>query len=300
MWFVKGGRTNALAVLSRRWETVAKNRGTLPMTILPSDTHIHTPLCKHARGEPAEYAASAQRRRVGEIIFCDHAPAPDGYDPVSRMSLAQFGEYAQAIRDLRDACDGLSIGLGIEADYYPGCADFLENWLPAQEFDMVIGSVHAIDGWGFDDPAYIAGWSSVNVKEVWRRYFELICELAETGMYDVVAHLDLPKKFGHRISDADLREIAWPALDRIAAAGMAIELNTGGLRKPVKEIYPSGYLLSLIRQHNIPICFGSDAHAPEEVAHAFEDAVALAEQAGYNGYVRFGGRRKTFVAFSGS
>lgn len=268
------------------------------MNRLPSDAHLHTPLCKHAGGEPARYADEARAGGVGEIVFCDHAPAPDGYDAQHRMDLAQFPEYRRAVRALGESRDRPRIGFGIEADYYEGCEGFLRDWLPAQDFDLVIGSVHFIGDWGFDDPLQAGVWDSVNVVGAWGRYFDLIGRLADTGMYDVVGHLDLPKKFGHRIGEADLRDVACPALDRIAASGMAIEINTGGLRKPVREIYPSPVLLSLVRARGIPICFGSDAHAPDEVGYAFGDAVALAEAAGYRGYVRFQGRKKTATPFS--
>lgn len=268
------------------------------MSTLPPDTHMHTPLCKHAEGEPAEYVTAAAARDLRELIFCDHAPAPDGYDPTNRMLLEQFPEYRNAIRDLQESYDDAAIGFGIESDYYEGCTSFQSEWLPAQEFDLVIGSVHFIGDWGFDNPINADVWASVDVKGAWQRYFGLISELAGTGMYDVVGHLDLPKKFGHRMKDPDLKEAAQPALDLIAAAGMAIEINTGGLRKPVKEMYPSPLLLSLARERDIPVCFGSDAHSPKEVGHAFGEAVALAEEAGYNGYARFSGRRRTFTPFS--
>ncbi|MEI6810142.1 MAG: PHP-associated domain-containing protein, partial [bacterium] len=103
----------------------------------------------------------------------------------------------------------------------------------------------------------------------------------------VVGHIDLPKKFGHRLKDKDLKEMAQPVLDRIAAAGMAVELNTGGLRKPVEEIYPSALLLSLIREREIPICFGSDAHEPGHVGMDFDKALRLAKDVGYTTFVKF-------------
>jgi histidinol-phosphatase (PHP family) len=111
--------------------------------------------------------------------------------------------------------------------------------------------------------------------------------------------MDLPKKFGHRLDERILTEIAKPALDRIAAAGMAVELNTGGLRYPVAEIYPSLLLLELCRARAIPIVFGSDAHAADRVGHAFEQAVKLAADAGYTHSMRFRGRKGEPVPLPG-
>jgi len=257
---------------------------------LPADYHIHTFLCKHAEGMPADYVAAARARGVPEMCFADHAPAPDGYDPGVRMSIEQFPEYVEMISALRGGT-APHVLYGIEADYYEGCRAFLESWLPEQDFDLVLGSVHYINDWGFDHPDNLAVWDSVDVTETWRKYFDLLGALADTRLFDIVGHLDLPKKFGHRTEEGALTEIAAPVLDRVAAAGMAVELNTGGLRCPVGEIYPSLLVLELCRERNIPIVFGSDAHSADCVGHAFEQAVNLAAQAGYTESLRFRARK---------
>jgi len=244
------------------------------------DYHMHTHLCRHAEGEPSSYRTAAAIQGIPEICFTDHCPYPDGYDPSHRMEFALFHYYRQMITELQD--DGSpSVLFGIEADYYGGCEDFLGNWLPAQHFDFVLGSVHYIGNWGFDNPDQQKAWDSIDVKSAWEEYFRLIGTLADTRLFDAVGHLDLPKKFGHRPKDRYLKEMAQPVLDKIAEAGMGIELNTSGLRKPVGEIYPSPLLLSLACEREIPICFGSDAHTPEEIGAGFDQALKLAHEIGY-------------------
>jgi len=184
---------------------------------------------------------------------------------------------------------------GIEADYYEGCEKFLSTWLSEQDFDYVLGSVHFIDDWGFDNPAERHIWDSVDVTATWRKYFSLIGRLADSGLVDAISHLDLPKKFGHRPSDAALKEMAMPVLDRLANAHMGIELNTSGLRKPVSEIYPSAFLLSLAFERDIPICFGSDAHSPNEVGNDFDKALKLALEVGYTHCFKISKRKKETV-----
>ena len=95
-----------------------------------------------------------------------------------------------------------------------------------------------------------------------------------------------------RIQDDEIKEMAQPALDRIAEAGMGMELNTSGLIKPVGEIYPSFLIVSLAFEREIPICFGSDAHAPEQVGKGFDMALKLAREAGYSQYFRIRRRKK--------
>lgn len=259
------------------------------------DYHMHTILCKHAVGSAPEYVRTAAEKGIGEVCFTDHAPSPHGYDPSNRMTLDQFPLYLRMLAEARDARSSVEVLSGIEADYYQGCEQFLADWLPRQDFDMVLGSVHYIGGWGIDDPDQLAVWKTADVPATWQRYFELVAEFARKGLVDVIAHLDLPKKFGHRLPPDDLMEFVAPALDAIADAGMGIEINTSGLRKPAAEIYPCSNLLRMAFERRIPICIGSDAHAPADVGSAFDKAVALARSCGYTHTVSFRKRTATPV-----
>jgi histidinol-phosphatase (PHP family) len=254
-----------------------------------ADCHMHTYLCKHATGTPAEYVDAARQLDIPEISFTCHAPDPGGYDAKNRMTTEEFPQYSELISAVSNS-DSPMVRYGIEADFYPDCAPFLSAWLPRQNFDVVLGSVHTLDGWGFDNPEERNRWHSVDVTNVWREYFRLISQLVDTGLYDVIAHLDLPKKFGHRAKDKDLKEMALPVLDKVLSAGMGIEINTSGLRREVNEIYPSPLLMELMHEREIPICFGSDAHAAEDVGYGFGEALNLAVEAGYTEYFSYENR----------
>ncbi|MBW1850251.1 MAG: histidinol-phosphatase HisJ family protein [Deltaproteobacteria bacterium] len=258
------------------------------------DYHIHTALCKHAEGNVADYKAAARMRMIPEICFTDHIPSPDGYDDAHRMEITQINCYKSMVISLKSN-EAPKVMLGIESDYYEGCEAFLREWLPAQGFDFVLGSVHFINDWGFDNPAHRHIWDSVDVKATWLKYFELIGRLADSGLFDALSHLDLPKKFGHRPSDKALKEMAQPVLDRIAKAGMGIELNTSGLNKPVGEIYPSPLIVSMALEREIPICFGSDSHVPEDVGRNFDLALKLAREAGYTHHFKISQRIKKLI-----
>ena len=122
------------------------------------------------------------------------------------------------------------------------CGSLLES----QPFDYVIGSVHHLDDWGFDDPRQIDRYESVDIDDMWVEYFELVGEAAESGLFTIMGHLDLVKKFGYRASrslEVELDRL----LERIARAGVAVEINTAGLHKPVKEAYPSPEILRKLR-----------------------------------------------------
>ena len=258
------------------------------------DYHMHTALCGHAEGTVADYRNAAGTLGIPEICFVDHAPNPDGYDSNHRMNLNEFGTYQEMVAAEMDH-QAPHVLFGIEADYYRGCETFLEKWLEVQDFDLVLGSVHFIDDWGFDNPDVKQVWNSVDIADTWRAYFKLVEKLADTRLFDVVSHLDIPKKFGYRPSEKDLKEMVQPVLDRVAEVGMGMELNTSGLRKPVGEIYPSALIVSLARERDIPICFGSDAHSPQDVGKDFPAALQLARDAGYTHYFRVRKRRKYLV-----
>ena len=259
-----------------------------------ADYHVHTSLCKHAEGKARDYKAAARRREIPEICFTDHIPDPAGYDPAHRMRMEQFPSYRKRISHLQDG-SAPGVLFGIEADYYEGCETFLSQWLPSQNFDFVLGSVHYLGNWGFDSPSEQGLWETADVKGAWQEYFELVKRLANSGLADAIGHLDLPKKFGYRPSDTDQQEMVAPTLDCIERAGMGIEINTAGLRKPVGEIYPSPLILRMAHDRDIPICFGSDAHTPEEVGEGFDAALTLAREAGYRHYFRMSRRIKELV-----
>ncbi|MCF8128234.1 MAG: histidinol-phosphatase HisJ family protein [Deltaproteobacteria bacterium] len=258
------------------------------------DYHLHTPLCNHAEGEVADYRKAAAALEIPEICFVDHAPNPDGYDPEHRMNMNEFRTYQDMVAALMDH-QAPHVLFGLEADYYNGCEAFLGKWLGDRDLDFVLGSVHYIEDWGFDNPDVKQVWNSVDIAGTWRTYFKLVEKLVETRLFDAVSHLDIPKKFGHRPAENDLKEMVQPVLDKVAAAGMGMELNTSGLRKPVGEIYPSALIVSLARERGIPICFGSDAHSPKEVGKDFSIALQMALNAGYTHYFRIKKRKKYLV-----
>jgi histidinol-phosphatase (PHP family) len=257
---------------------------------LPPDYHTHTSLCKHATGTPVEFRLAAAAAGLTELCFTDHSPEPSGYDAKHRMTIGQYPDYRAMVEPLQDGTSP-DVFIGIEADYYPGGEAFLREWLPRQSFDVVLGSVHYIRDWGFDNPDYLKMWESVDVKGVWKEYFAIQIAMAKMGLFDVVGHFDLPKKFGHRLGDKDMKEMVQPVLDRISKAGMAMEINTSGWRRAVGEAYPSPLILSLACERGIPLTFGSDAHAPNEVGHEFTKAVRLAREAGYSESLHFRGRQ---------
>jgi histidinol-phosphatase (PHP family) len=246
------------------------------------DYHTHSVRCGHASGTPAEYVAAAQAAGLLAIGVADHLPLLPQHDPELSMETCELDGYVTEVRALKARYPGFVL-LGIEADYRPGTVNDVRSLLQSQPFDYVIGSVHHLDDWGFDDPRQTGRYDTVDIDDMWVDYLELVGEAAESGLFTIMGHLDLVKKFGYRASrslEVELDRL----LGRISRAGVAVEINTAGLHKPVKEAYPSPEILRKLREADIPITFGSDAHRPQDVGRDFAHAVDLATAAGYDAF----------------
>jgi histidinol-phosphatase (PHP family) len=264
---------------------------------LPPDYHMHTPLCRHATGEPVDYARRAVALGLTEIGFSDHSPmARDGFDNW-RMNLSQLDEYVAKVRLAQNEFPQLKIRLALEVDYFPNGEDWIRELASRAPWDYFIGSVHYVsDAWAIDDPQKLSEWKTRDAFAVWQIYFDRLALAAESKLFDIIGHADLPKKFGIRPAQ-DCAPLYEKFLDAAAKSGCAIELNTAGLRKDCKEIYPSRQLLEIAFRKNVPITFGSDAHAPGEVGLNFAEAIQLARDVGYKESVRFIRRKRESVKF---
>jgi histidinol-phosphatase (PHP family) len=264
---------------------------------LPADYHMHTPLCRHASGEPTEYAAHALRVGLSEIGFTDHSPMRrDDFDNW-RMRADQLEEYVEKVGRARHEHPELVIRLGLEVDFIPGHEEWIRELAARHPWDYFIGSVHYVsDSWAIDDPNKLSSWKDRNAFEVWSTYFELLTMAAESKLFEIIGHADLPKKFGI-IPRRDCTAMFEKLLDAAKKSEVAVELNTAGLRKDCKEIYPSPQILRMAHSKGVPITFGSDAHAPDEVGMDWQGAVELARAVGYTKRCQFVQRRRGFVSF---
>lgn len=256
---------------------------------------MHTPLCRHAVGEPVEYAARALAVGLDEIGFSDHSPmAREDFDDW-RMRADQLDEYVEKVRKAQRDYPQLTIRLSLEVDYLPGHEEWIKDLAARHPWDYLIGSVHYVsDSWDVDNPHKLSQWKDRDAFEVWSVYFERLTMAAASGLFEIIGHPDLPKKFGHR-PQQDCTPLFQNFLTAAKKTGTAFELNTAGLRKDCREIYPSRKFLELAVRESVPITFGADAHKPEEVGADFGAAIELARSVGYTHTLRFQQREKRSV-----
>jgi histidinol-phosphatase (PHP family) len=286
-------------------------RGTAPrryascVAIVPLvDYHVHTARCGHATGAMERYVEHAIESGLTELGFSDHLfmywVPTERRGPDLAMAEWEHDFYIQDVERCRERYRGdITVRLATEADYAPGHEQHLESILGRYDWDYVIGSVHFIDDWGFDNSRNRARFDEWQIDALYARYFDLVGASAETGLFDTIGHSDLVKKFGHRpVAD---QSAAYATLaERLSHAGVCVEVNTAGLRKPVGEMYPHPQLLRAFHAAGVPVTFGSDAHAPHEVAGDLSAACELMREAGYAEFVKYAGRQRTAVPLTAS
>jgi histidinol-phosphatase (PHP family) len=260
------------------------------MTI--ANYHTHT---KWSDGSASVHEMIEAARRAGlkEFGISDHYALTPG-EPVSwTIPPESLGDYVLEVENAKESTRDITVLLGLEVDYYPETIDRVRERLATYAFDFLIGSVHFVDGFPIDFNA--KPWQEISQElrdGVWRRYWHFLRATAQSGIFDIIGHFDLPKKFNF-FPSADLTEDALSTLDAIAAADMAIEINTSGWDRPVAEAYPSLFYLQEANRRKIPMIINSDAHTPAEVVRYFDRARQLAEAAGYTEQVRFDRRRRS-------
>ncbi len=255
------------------------------------ESHCHTPLCKHAFGEPGEYAAVAEARGLKGVIVTCHCPLPDGISASVRMAPEQFDAYVELVAQTREAwADRVDVRLGIESDFYPGVEPWLERLHARAPLHHVLGSVH------YHVPEYRQRYFRDDVFAYQQLYYEHQALAAESGLYDTIAHPDLIKNEDPAEWQFErIRPFVARALDRIAATGVAMELNTSGLNKAFSEMNPGRSQLVLMCERGIPVVLGADAHRPTRVGDRFGEALRLLQEAGYREVSIFLDRKRRSV-----
>jgi histidinol-phosphatase (PHP family) len=248
------------------------------------DYHMHL---RSERGEIAHeteavepYVEAARAAGIDEIGFTEHVyyfrqtRSLWSVPYQTERCVYDIESYVEAVVQARGR--GLPVKLGLEVDYVPGREEETRELLAPYPWDYLLGSVHFIDGLGVDGEPRLV--DSVGVEVTWRRYFESLAEAARSGLFDSLSHPDLVKIFGDRAESFDYG----PIVDAIAESGIAVEVSTAGLHKPVGELYPHPEFLTACRERGVPVTTGSDAHEPRVVGRDFDRARELLGTVGYD------------------
>ncbi|RKP50031.1 histidinol phosphate phosphatase domain-containing protein [Cohnella endophytica] len=210
---------------------------------------------------------------------------------LNHVCVASLEEYVEFVVKAKKTRPDLL--LGVEADFFEGGEEELGSLLRGYDWDHVIGSVHFIDGWGFDNPDTQSRFAKLEPLETYGRYYGLMRQACEFGLFDILAHPDNLKVFGFRPADErELLPFYRQLAEEMILNRVATEINTGlAYRFPVAEACPSPLLLSVLAEHGVPIALSSDAHFPDDIGMLLDEARASAIRAGYKELTVFEGRQ---------
>ena len=255
------------------------------------DLHTHTNH-SHARDSVRQMFDAGQSKGLIIQGFSEHSPRPEGYDYPSEYRdhlAATFEEYIQEVEELRQEQSprGITVLLGLEVDWLEDQLPYIQKMVAAHSYDYLIAGIHFLGTWGFDSSA--SDWNVLSLEKkysLYEQYYRTMQRMAETRLFNIVAHPDLIKIFSVDDFHAWLdlpgsMDLVKDALIAVRDAGMAMEISSAGLRKPCREIYPGPKILHLARELGLSITFASDSHATEQVAWGFD---ALAEYAASEGW----------------
>jgi histidinol-phosphatase (PHP family) len=299
--------------LDLRWNTSLRRlQGTRPnfvqhvrgRTSLLVDYHVHY----HAHGDSGPYTvdrldsivAAARSGGVAEVGISEHIfrfvefrdvvgawwtnfddrPELEAHCEryIAEHATQRIADYVDFLTKAKES--GYPIKIGLEVDHYPGMEASVAQFLEDLPLDYVLGSVHWIGAWGFDNEEVLDEWERRDVDRVWASYFKLLEDLVESGIPDILAHPDVVKKFGFRPRSFDLAS-AWERLvQRCVQRGVVLEVSSAGLRMPVSEIYPAPDLLAAAVSKGAQVVTASDAHVPELVGYRFDELRATFSRCG--------------------
>ena len=268
-----------------------------------TDYHVHLRPDEAGRDSAAEYFTPANAERYREVAAERGIEELGVAEHIYRFTAAiDIWDHplwrSYAVDDMDAYCDFVKgdtdLKLGIEADFIPGREERMRNLLDGRPWDYVVGSIHFIAEGALDYDKYDVWNSGRSPDHVWRTYFTWLGELASSGMFDILAHPDLVKHWGKERPwpDKDLRFYYDIAMEQIAESGIAVEVSTAGLRKPVGELYPSSAFLEMVVDAGNPIALSSDAHTTEHLGYGYEDALKFLADHGVTELAVFDGRER--------
>lgn len=255
-----------------------------------TDYHIHTTY-SDGKATPEEYIDAARTKGLSEIGFSEHLTLT-GEEQAWSIDPLRLPEYLEEIKSLARRTKDIRVLAGIEVDYLRGKESEIMHYLEKYPFDYVIGSVHymgteSVDlGRGF--------YEGKELGPLFEEYFNLVGEAASTGMFDIMAHPDLVRIFGHQYP-GDPSHLYRALAEKLKRHDVAFEINTNGMNKPLADFYPDRRFLHIFAEAGVPLCINSDAHMPSRVAQHFEEAYRIATEAGFKELAAFSGRDRYMI-----
>ena len=248
------------------------------------DYHTHTYLCNHATGTIEDNIKSGIEYGLVEIGISDHFPMellPEHFH-IYAMSLNDFPGYLDEIKRIKKKYKHqIGVKISSEVDFFSeefnGYKKLLSPFI--NDFDYIIGSIHAIpwknhDAIPVDELEAVPLIQELGIDRFYLEYYDNLIKMVKTRYYDIVGHLDIPKKYGLFPQDSDtIWQRVLQLLDEIERNDIAVEINTSGLKRKARQVYPSEKIIKELIERKIPIALGSDAHSPQAIGFRFKEII---------------------------
>jgi len=259
------------------------------------DYHHHSEASVDSETPMVEVCRTAIARGITEIAFTEHM---DFITEEPNTGYFDYTRYMTALDAARREFTGdLTVLAAIEIDYCPDFEDEIADWLNGKEFDFVVGSVHYIRGEGnISEPRALDFFRDRTIDEAYDRYFDLVRQSAETGMWDALGHIDLIKRYGVThygpFDAAPFSDQIDQILTTIIRNGIALEVNTSGLRQNPRNFYPAPSILQRYRElGGARVTVGSDSHTAKHTGEWIAEAYTMLKEIGFHTVEQFRERK---------
>jgi histidinol-phosphatase (PHP family) len=270
------------------------------------DLHLHPDYSIDAEGSITEYCDVAKEKNLLAICFTTHLDSGPGrtdcyvrVNGVKRHVLSDewLEDYESSIREADDTYDELQILLGVEVDLYPGVEHHLPERFHETDFDLVIGSVHLVEGNAISVEAEAREiFKKYDLNELGEHYFSLLTDSMEIGLYDIVGHIDIYRRYGEKYYGQKIHSLWEPHIadlaKRMKKYRVGFEVNTSTWRKGLNEPMPEGVLVrELVKLGIDDVTLGSDAHSPNQIGYGIDRAIQLVGDCGIQELAIYENRR---------
>lgn len=258
------------------------------------DYHVHPYYSLDAQGTIRDYCKKAEEIGIKKIGFTPHLELDPQRkeiddkvrlgDRIVSMKSGWIDVYLRDIEKAREEFPELAIKAGIEVGYTEESKEEIERILPNYRFDYIMGAIHCLDHISITSKNEYMDYFKKNSKEKYcQDYFELLQKTVKTDLFECIAHFDVYKKYGLSYYGEGLILAAEPYIEPtfelMREKGVKLEINTSGLRREVKDIYPEESLLKKARDMDVRVLsIGSDAHRVKHLGAGIREGLRIAEK----------------------
>jgi len=255
------------------------------------DYHLHNHFSPDSEADTASLLKEEHGHGVRHVCLTNHAEWFDKKDEMAGVFIpieaeTRFEEVQKELKALRPRFPDIDIRFGVELQYQPEAMEALAHFVKKTPFDFILGSVHIIDGVLISGGKHAAeAFRPMKEEVAYTHYFDSVLKLVEWGHFDVVAHFDICKKFGHLhygpFKPEKYKTQILKILKAMKSKGIGMELNAGSLRKNCHELFPHPTILKWCLEVGIEdFTFGSDAHEIHRAGAYLPEVLAIAKGVG--------------------